>query len=143
MLILLLTLRVVPLFTIKSLLIVFVLVPENVTLPAIPTVRLLNVIAPLPPPTAEPFTVTVGDPPLVPITPEVVFVRFPVMVIEEFKFKVVPVPTVTFVATEFVPLFVNVIVPVPEVVRAYIEIAPVVPPPILPVPVIVIVGVPE
>ena len=98
---------------------------------------------PEPPPTLVPFTVTVGVPVVVPIMPVVVFVRFPAIVIEELRFKVVPEPTVTLLATELVPPFVNVIVPVPLVAKAYNEIAPVVPPPIEPVPVIVTVGVPE
>jgi hypothetical protein len=100
------------------------------------------VIAPLPPPTVVPLTVTVGVPAVVPMIPVVVFVRLPVIVMFELMFSVVPLPTLILLFTVFVPPFVKVTVPVPEVVRLCSVIVPVVPPPILPVPVIVTVGVP-
>jgi hypothetical protein len=75
------------------------------------------VIAPLPPPSVVPETLTVGVPALVPIMPVVVLARLPVIDISEFRLSVVPVPTVTLLLIVFVPAPENVVVPVPEVAR--------------------------
>ena len=115
----------VPLLTDKLLLIVFVPPFEKVVVPAPDLVKLWKVIAPVvPPPISVPETVTVGVPALVPITPDVALVRFPVIPMVEFKFKVVLAPTATLLLTVFVPEPVKVVVPVVVVARLQKVIAP-------------------